>query len=223
MKKSAWELYKENLNLNIKVYEETPINFTKNEVAPGIWIYKNVFNNLDNIVESIETLPTEYWTEGQVAEHNDGKNISKINKKSRDCSVAVIEETEKFLYPTITNPLTHCLNDYLATYGIIPSDLSSDKWQILKYGNGQQFTSHADDGPRYPRTVSITSYLNDNYTGGEVEFKNFDFIFKPEKGDVLLFPSNYVYNHRVIPVETGIRYAVVNWFRWRTMKVDMES
>jgi predicted 2-oxoglutarate/Fe(II)-dependent dioxygenase YbiX len=156
-----------------------------------------------------------------IKENNQGNDINIVNKKLRDCSISVIKETEKFLYPSIVNPLMSCINDYIISYGISPLDLLPDQWQMLRYKNDQQFISHFDDSAKYPRTVSITFYMNDDYTGGEVEFKNFNFIFKPEKGDVLIFPSNYIYNHEVIPVETGTRYAIVNWFRWRTLRVDM--
>jgi predicted 2-oxoglutarate/Fe(II)-dependent dioxygenase YbiX len=88
---------------------------------------------------------------------------------------------------------------------------------VLRYGVGQKFDQHADDGSLYPRTVSMTAYLNDNYDGGELEYTHFGVSFKPSPGDVIIFPSNYPYQHRVVPVTGGLRYAIVNWFRWSSL------
>ena len=31
------------------------------------------------------------------------------------------------------------------------------------------------------------------------------------KGDLLIFPSNFLYPHRVDPVTKGVRYSYVSW------------
>lgn len=59
-------------------------------------------------------------------------------------------------------------------------------------------------------SVSIVGLLNDEFTGGEfVLFK--DTIMPLKKGDILVFPSNYLYPHRVDKVKTGIRNSFVTW------------
>ena len=55
--------------------------------------------------------------------------------------------------------------------------------------------------------------MNDNYTGGEINFPRFGITFKPKANQMIVFPSNYVYNHSVSPVIEGSRYAVVGWLR----------
>jgi predicted 2-oxoglutarate/Fe(II)-dependent dioxygenase YbiX len=55
--------------------------------------------------------------------------------------------------------------------------------------------------------------MNDNYTGGEISFPRFGITYKPKANELLMFPSNYVYNHSVAEVTAGNRYAVVTWGR----------
>jgi predicted 2-oxoglutarate/Fe(II)-dependent dioxygenase YbiX len=233
VEKTAWQLYKEqNSTAPVKkevVFNPEPINFTKVELAPGVWIYKNVFPSPDDLVAKINAEFESSWQDGQVFSNGDEKK-EEINKKFRDCSVVVINkpnedssEQRDLLYKLVDHSMRVCLEDYTAMFGMSMNELTGDEWQVLKYGHGQHFDGHADDGFRFPRTVSITAYLNDEYEGGELDYKHFNLFFKPEKGDVLVFPSNYVYNHRVVEVKTGVRYALVNWFRWKTMKVDMLS
>ncbi len=59
-------------------------------------------------------------------------------------------------------------------------------------------------------SVSIVGLLNDDFTGGEfILFK--DTNMKLKKGDILVFPSNYLYPHRVDKVKSGIRNSFVTW------------
>lgn len=241
MQNSKWKEYKEKKSAEINInpvekkdteiknvlnkFDESDfmeINFNKISLAPGIWVYRNVFKDSEKLVDDINEHFGSGFHDGQVFS---AETDRETNKKSRDCSVVVInqsnDEGKKEVYDLIRKSMLTCLRDYCRMHGVSINELTGDQWQVLKYGHQQHFEGHADDGFRFPRTVSITAYLNDNYTGGEVEYKHFNLLYKPQAGDVLVFPSNYVYNHKVIPVETGIRYALVNWFRWCTMKVDM--
>jgi hypothetical protein len=51
--------------------------------------------------------------------------------------------------------------------------------------------------------------MNDNYEGGGIYFRLQDLMFKPEEGDLIIFPSNFMYPHRAMPVESGTKYSVV--------------
>lgn len=83
----------------------------------------------------------------------------------------------------------------------------------LKIWSGTKFVNHIDDHQDYHRRVSTVYYLNENYTGGEINFPRFDIVFKPKANQMIVFPSTYVYNHSVSPVIEGERYAVVSWMR----------
>jgi predicted 2-oxoglutarate/Fe(II)-dependent dioxygenase YbiX len=58
--------------------------------------------------------------------------------------------------------------------------------------------------------LSIVGVLNEDYKGGEfVMFE--DKIYELSAGDVIIFPSIFLYPHRVNPVTGGTRYSVVSW------------
>lgn len=58
--------------------------------------------------------------------------------------------------------------------------------------------------------LSLVGLLNNNYTGGEfIMFQ--DKEYKIKAGEVLLFPSNFLYPHKVLPVKKGIRYSYTSW------------
>lgn len=86
--------------------------------------------------------------------------------------------------------------------------------ELLRYENGEQFGLHVDvipgDSPQ--RTVSVLVYLNDDYEGGEIQFPRQNITYKPRRGSVLMFPSNFVYPHTSTPVTKGSKYVAVTWF-----------
>jgi hypothetical protein len=47
------------------------------------------------------------------------------------------------------------------------------------------------------------------YDGGELNFVRQDLIIKPEAGDIILCPSNFVYEHASLEIKSGTKYCVV--------------
>jgi len=72
--------------------------------------------------------------------------------------------------------------------------------------------------------ITATTYMNDNYSGGEISFfVNGDIItYKPEAGDVLVFPSgsplyapsNSPYFHGVYKITSGSKYLIRSYVRY---------
>lgn len=80
---------------------------------------------------------------------------------------------------------------------------------FVKYGPGQHFQEHSDHGFSYNCVVSLVAYPTDNYTGGELEFRLQKIKVKPRAGDLFIFPSNYMYPHKSLPVESGTKHSIV--------------
>ena len=51
--------------------------------------------------------------------------------------------------------------------------------------------------------------LNNDYEGGE--FVLIDEKIDLSKGDIIIFPSNFMYPHKVEPVTKGTRYSYISW------------
>jgi predicted 2-oxoglutarate/Fe(II)-dependent dioxygenase YbiX len=85
-------------------------------------------------------------------------------------------------------------------------------YELLRYKEGQFYTEHTDSFKARPRAVSCSFALNDDYEGGEFAFFNREKTFKVPKGAAILFPSNFMYPHEIMPVTKGTRYSIVTWF-----------
>lgn len=57
--------------------------------------------------------------------------------------------------------------------------------------------------------LSIIGVLNDDYEGGELIMR--DKQVKLDAGDILVFPSSFMYPHYVKEVTKGTRYSFVSW------------
>lgn len=202
------------------------MDIKKEYLAPGIVAYHDVLESpLDFIsdVEGLVEINNLQWTPGSTGNANDFSE-NKVTTSIRDVETIGLLPFDRKpeLMQTSNGPglqLHSYLNefvrpvvlDYAVEHGI-SGYATGENWQILKYGKGHHFANHVDDSKAYPRTFSISYYLNNDYEGGEIEFPRFDLKIKPEANQAIMFPANYVYNHIVHPVTSGTRYAVVNWF-----------
>jgi predicted 2-oxoglutarate/Fe(II)-dependent dioxygenase YbiX len=85
-------------------------------------------------------------------------------------------------------------------------------YELLRYETGQFYTQHTDSFKAAPRAVSCSFGLNDDYEGGEFAFFKREIKIKVPKGAAVMFPSNFMYPHEILPVTKGIRYSIVTWF-----------
>lgn len=58
--------------------------------------------------------------------------------------------------------------------------------------------------------ITLLGALNEDFEGGELLFFE-DEVVEIKMGDLLIFPSNYLFPHKVNPVTKGVRYSYVSW------------
>ena len=101
-------------------------------------------------------------------------------------------------------------SQYLGTH----SDTSAD----YVYGY-----PHPSDQLATRNTVSCIVYINDcsdgmdeitknSFSGGHHYFDYLDIRYIPRKGDILMFPSNFIASHMVETVSRGERYSYLGWY-----------
>ena len=106
---------------------------------------------------------------------------------------------------------THSISKYLDLFPAVQVD-SDSGYDLLRYKEGQFYVQHIDYFKKEPRVISCSFALNDDYDGGEWAFFDKRVVKKIPKGSVILFPSNFMYPHQILPVTKGVRYSIVTWF-----------
>lgn len=118
---------------------------------------------------------------------------------------------------------------------------TATKLQVLEYTKGSFYIKHADDSNELVNengdtvgfiqvapqrklttvlfTTSHVKHKSDglSFSGGELLFnylydeKKEHVKLYPEAGDMVVFPSNPIYSHEVLPVDDGYRLTLVQW------------
>jgi hypothetical protein len=188
--KAGFLVYRNVLSEDLKIPERLEETIGKSDSAPFAWMPALV-------------------GDGQVMkEYRDCVDCKMSPTHLRNCPSEFAEL--KNIYNDTVNGLVACLQDYEARYNIRMDFMEAINY--VRYQEGQHFNVHADHGFSYVCTVSSVMYLNDDYDGGELWFPYLDVMFKPKYGDIVLFPSTYIYAHASKPVTRGTKYAAVTMF-----------
>lgn len=147
------------------------------------------------------------WSKAKTVGASDSRSSGIINLLA---AAEVRPEVAKALQD-VKQEFSAALADYKKTYKFAHVR-GAESCSMLRYGPGQEYRVHADHAPALPRVVSGIIYLNEDFEGGELEFPLLNYTYKPKAGDLVLFPSNYIYAHAAKPVTSGVRYCVVTFF-----------
>ena len=99
--------------------------------------------------------------------------------------------------------------------------LHNDNDTNYRATNGERYIPYGQLGAR--QTVAVLLYINDcvatpdeldgtNYSGGELYFPYLGISHMAKRGDIIIFPTNYVASHGVNTVTGGTRYAYLEFF-----------
>lgn len=183
------------------------------------------FDIRDYIVVFEDIAPKELCAE-VIQEYATDKNWvntttgSGLNRDVRRCDA--INISEKFIVDQnyerrneIDGKIFLCASKAIEKYNIKfnESKIQQDSgYTLLRYQENEYYKQHTDHFLQAPRTVSCSFSLNDAYEGGEWGFFNREVVIKAPKGSAILFPSNFMYPHEIMPVTKGVRYSIVTWF-----------
>ena len=194
----------------------------------GLVYYKNVIPEPERLIDMIESLNTRFlanehgsdestmvkdwtpWSYGDMI-----FNYQKFFPEAKDIPEtdyysSEMKQIANILYGSLEKAFTHYSQ---VIYPFAGKNIKSREYSIhlLKYGVGGHLPAHQDQGIS-SRVLSSVMYLNDNYSGGEIEFVNSGVKLKPEAGSIIFFPSNFLYVHEVYPITEGQRYSMPHWY-----------
>ena len=141
---------------------------------------------------------------------------SEKNDDYRNCKMFAppIDETESWLW--IRNKISETIDDFNDKDGWKFNLIGMAELPVMmEYLEGVgKYDWHMDlgAGQTSTRKLGFSLFLNDDYEGGEIQFKTGLYNFIPgqqETGNLLFFPSYLV--HRVTMVTRGTRSAIVGW------------
>jgi len=193
----------------------------KVDLGNGIICYKgvikkefDVINRLESNLLPVGTENSNYsWLPAYVG-------YQELMPSYRDCNDFKFKKTDiendtsqvslnlQALWQDVYDAQSPAVDDYCKQFNVYKLKYW-EAFNFIKYGPGQHFQEHHDHGFSYNCTVSLVAYVNDDYEGGELAFRLQGLSVKPEAGDLFIFPSNFMYPHRAMPVHSGTKYSIV--------------
>ena len=137
-------------------------------------------DDLQALKDYIKTLPEPDKKSVDYKKDMTNKDVQSIIEKVRDKSYEAI--TEGFLTPMGFSIKRH---------------IFEEEQQIARFSEGITLPSHSDcpqwkfELPYFDLTTIM--YINDDYHEGEIYFEQFDYLYKPVSGELLLFPSYFLH------------------------------
>lgn len=199
-------------------------------LAPGIVVYRNVFNKELDLVNRLEdaigsqTSLKYKWNQASTGYTNTDLSYrdcvdfkikvngdGSITTNNENVPKNMLDETDKTLakiWQDCKDVQVGPVNHYSSAFNVAPLKYW-ESFNYVRYGENQHFKLHSDHGYSYTCVLSLVGYLNDDYVGGELYFDKFDLKIKPRAGDLYLFPSAFIYSHAALPVSEGLKYSIV--------------
>jgi|TARA_E500000318_G_scaffold12487_2_gene11491 predicted 2-oxoglutarate/Fe(II)-dependent dioxygenase YbiX len=187
----------------------------KKEISDYSLLIKNSLSTpLINLINEEIYSNIEHWGKGAVGDVGEKNHIRSVKVTSFDekdigASISkriIFNELKKFV-PQLEDAYREKVSKFYF----------SDKnyFQFLYYDDEMQghYVYHVDNSCLNPRNLTILVGLNskDEYEGGELFVANQEKGVKLDKGDVVCFPSNFMFPHKVERVRKGQRKVLIIW------------
>ncbi len=169
-------------------------------IHEGIAVFKNIFLRSEEVIDMAENSPN--WRQGTA-----GKGI---DPKVRITDMHDLEQGTE-LHQELLDAFIESISEYAKKYSHCRIQ-GGEHLRIGRYGVGGHYSPHADAGSS-ERTLSGLLYLNNDFTGGDLNFPHQELKITPEEGMLVLFPSNYLFVHESLPLTEGKKYVCVSWFK----------
>lgn len=189
-----------------------------------ILYYENVIKNVDTLIDRIEKsdllinkddeekyLITTWkpWSSGDGYIFGHQKMVNN-NIKTEYYSPSYPDLSS--ILVDIENAIIDCSSDYSKQLNVDIGSLAPIS--ISKYETGATMGKHVDSYDENGiETISVVAYINDDYTGGEIEFPEQNIKIKPSAGSVIIFPSKQPYFHISHTIESGKKYISPGFWR----------
>jgi len=169
-------------------------------------------------VDLCDKILTEYidsneWSDAFVGQGLVNKNIRNCSKISTSTEETINKnyESRKFIDMNLHSHLFEGLKKYNSLFPHLGTEIDTG-YDLLRYNVGEFYSIHTDSFKQQQRSVSCSVSLNDDFVGGEFAFFDREIMIRLPKGSIVMFPSNFMYPHEIMPVIEGTRYSIITWY-----------
>lgn len=215
-------------------------NFNIEKIHDTIWVFKNALEETDSFLEYVNTKDwADWYTFGKKTQLTgfkyNFKNFPTVQEWENKIPADGNDNFEYF-ENKINNLFYETTKLYVEANNISLDNWMYYGWDVAKYhetpnASDDYIMMHHTD---FQRNIAYTPgekfgitavfYLNDDYDGGEVMYRFLnnndiniieeDYMYKPGKGDIVVFLSGHPHYHGVKTVTKGEKYIIRNYWRY---------
>ena len=210
------------------------IDIKHEELYPKIDVYKGLLPDVDRLYKILKKSEAESdgrfylrkWDKWSVF----GSYAQEKHDSLEERTYGEQYNDELHLGNTIHAAYSLAINDYISRHAVeLPEGADMMTSSFCKYNekidtmqNKLTMQYHTDfiisekEMPGQKFFITCTTYLNDDYEGGEISFSidNKLIDYKPVKGSILVFPSAEPYWHGVREIKKGNKFLVRNFISY---------
>lgn len=214
-------------------------DLTYTELYPKIHLYTELLPDVSKLYEIMKQSELdangryylESWEEWSIfGTYSKSKTSHKEDELETEYSERYYDE--KYLADSVTEACGKAIDHYISINNIelppgfdyTPSSFSKYKNNVKSMSSNLAMEYHTDfieserDMPGYKFFITCTTYINDDYDGGSVEFYITDtgktVSYKPKAGEILVFPSEKPYYHGVTNIHNGEKFFIRNFMMY---------
>ncbi len=221
----------ETMNTNSSINDHNEINQKVNnnhetKISSPTLIVPKSRTKLEDYIHVFDNIIPPHFCEEILSEYKNCNDWSDalvgggiVNKDVRNCNqilisdAHIISQNEK-IRRSLDDRLHKCaveaVKQYQEKHPLFTIDIDTG-YQLLRYNEGEFYSQHVDSFKEQQRSVSCSLLLNEDYEGGEFAFFDREIMIKSSTGSAIMFPSNFMYPHEVMPVIKGTRYSIITW------------
>ena len=184
------------------------------DISSYVMVFEEWISN-DVCKQTCEEIENAPWQQHTFYNPTDGSYNTRSGSKELDIAYGRGVSTQSHIMQRIHDAYSEYLTRLQLPWFNSWSGFSEVRFN--RYEESRLMAEHCDhihsmfDGERKGiPTMTFLAALNDEYTGGEFVMWG-DEVIPMGKGSALVFPSCFLYPHRVDPVINGIRYSCVSW------------
>jgi hypothetical protein len=218
--------------------------FNIEKIHDTVWIFKRAIENPQDIIDYLEnnTKWIDWYTFGKVTDiDGPAYNFNSFPTKEewKEQFDANVDSRKDSKLLEIKKQIDNLFYDTTSLY-LKENNINLDNWRFESWNTAKYIPLEVDPGyimmhhtdfqrdieyaPGNKFAVTAVFYLNDNYEGGEVEYRFVDgkdlenivadYSYKPSAGDVAVFLSGHPHYHGVKAVTSGEKYIIRTYWRY---------
>lgn len=179
-----------------------------------IWYYDNTIsypNEMLKFVEDLDSNPISYMRSSKWEKVNNyQKKVLFKNHMNDTSGDKVVDLKTLYIHNSLWMAREWCYKQFMEQHKLALDKyvVGDDSCCIYKDTHSDMYkTFNIHSGSNW-EVIAVT-FINDDYEGGEIYFKDYNIKIKPKAGSVLIFPKYLDDKYEILEISSGIRYTSI--------------